>query len=329
MKFSEEFFREETIEGFTVSRMMKRAWAAQMEVLNLVAELCEKNGIQYYADWGTLLGAVRHQGFIPWDDDIDICIKREEFDKLVKILPEQLPKGYRVLGVHSPDPKYQILHKGIQLRVSSVRNEWDMDEYLQTFHGYPFEYAGIDIFPLDVIPDDPELYGTQESLVSLGMGIVSNWEELEETGELADKLAYFEEFTDVPMPKENRRYHVLRMMDACSALFHEDEGRCKGEIIWLREMKNKFVSKECWDEVLYMPFHNMQIAVPGGYEEILCAMYGDYQKPVMGNGFHDYPYFLDMQKKFVQELRSAGINSGVEDFSEAYMKGQIQVNWRI
>lgn len=66
MQFTQNFFNPEIREGFEISAMMKRAWAAQMEVLQVVADICKKNGLEYFADWGTLLGAVRHQGFIPW-----------------------------------------------------------------------------------------------------------------------------------------------------------------------------------------------------------------------------------------------------------------------
>ena len=69
--FSEEFFEGETRDGFYIEPMMKHAWAAQMEVYMEIAEICNRHGIQYFADWGTLLGAVRHHGFVPWDDDME------------------------------------------------------------------------------------------------------------------------------------------------------------------------------------------------------------------------------------------------------------------
>lgn len=87
MKFDDDFFKAEVREGFEITSMMKRAWAAQMEVFQVVADVCRKNKLRYFADWGTLLGAVRHKGMIPWDDDIDICLMREEYNELIKILP--------------------------------------------------------------------------------------------------------------------------------------------------------------------------------------------------------------------------------------------------
>ena len=89
MQFTQDFFKPEIREEFEIQAMMKRAWAAQMEVLQVVADICEENGLQYFADGGTLLGAVRHQGFIPWDDDIDICLKREDYNRLISILQRQ------------------------------------------------------------------------------------------------------------------------------------------------------------------------------------------------------------------------------------------------
>lgn len=67
LPFTEEYFKTEVRDGFTVYELMKRCWAAQLEVLNKIIEICDKYHLTYYAYWGTLLGAVRHQGFIPWD----------------------------------------------------------------------------------------------------------------------------------------------------------------------------------------------------------------------------------------------------------------------
>ena len=72
MLFDDKYFVTEEIEGFIVDSTMKRAWAAQMEIMQEIDKICRENNLQYYAAWGTLLGAVRHKGFIPWDDDIDI-----------------------------------------------------------------------------------------------------------------------------------------------------------------------------------------------------------------------------------------------------------------
>ena len=96
MELKENFFEKEVRCGFEVSKMMKRAWAAEIDLLTILLEVCDKYNIQCYADSGTLLGAVRHKGFIPWDDDIDMTVKREEYTDLIKILRNELPKGIYV-----------------------------------------------------------------------------------------------------------------------------------------------------------------------------------------------------------------------------------------
>ena len=71
VEFSHEYFEDEVRDGFYVNGLMKKCWAAQIEVLSDIASVCAKYNIKWYADCGTLLGAVRHGGFIPWDDDLD------------------------------------------------------------------------------------------------------------------------------------------------------------------------------------------------------------------------------------------------------------------
>ena len=72
-------------EGFYVEPMMKCAWAAQIKLAELIDEMCRAEGIRYFADWGTLLGAVRHKGFIPWDDDMDLCMLRKDYNHFLKV----------------------------------------------------------------------------------------------------------------------------------------------------------------------------------------------------------------------------------------------------
>ena len=81
MRFDESYLQGEYRDGFYVSSMVKRSFASQMEVLEVVDRICKSYGIKYFADWGTMLGTVRHHGFVPWDDDIDICMLRDDYEK--------------------------------------------------------------------------------------------------------------------------------------------------------------------------------------------------------------------------------------------------------
>ena len=90
LSFSDKYFDGEVRDGFFIESKMKRAWAAQLEVLDEIRRICQANNIRYFADWGTLLGAVRHQGFVPWDDDLDICMLRDDYNRFLEIAPGQL-----------------------------------------------------------------------------------------------------------------------------------------------------------------------------------------------------------------------------------------------
>ena len=76
------------------STIQHQLWKTELEILDVIDKVCVENRLRYSLAYGTLLGAVRHGGFIPWDDDVDIMMPREDYEKLIEIWPSVAPKGY-------------------------------------------------------------------------------------------------------------------------------------------------------------------------------------------------------------------------------------------
>ena len=90
LKIDDSFYQEEERCGYLVSAKMKRIWAVELDLLYQLQQICEKYGIKYYASGGTILGAERHKGMIPWDDDIDIMMLRDQYDLLCQHRTKQI-----------------------------------------------------------------------------------------------------------------------------------------------------------------------------------------------------------------------------------------------
>lgn len=302
LQFPKDYFKDEYREGFLVDTTMKTVWAAELEVLAAIADVCAKYQLPWFADWGTLLGAVRHQGFVPWDDDIDICMLREDYQKLMKVLPRELPEGWHVYGPMCEEPGEQFW--ACVMNADSISIE---EKRLQEFHGCPF-IVGVDIFPLDYLPRDSGQAAAQKALFIL------IWKAVQLAGgknqtpkdkkELEEALTGIEGFCNVSFDRQGALVPQLwRLGNQLAACYGEADGDYL--TCYLPYIKNDhfFFDKRCYDDVEYLPFEEVFLPVPKGWDTILEVEYGDWRTPVRGKASHDYPFYNDQLEQLRKKVR--------------------------
>ena len=147
MSFETSYFQGEEREGFYIKSMMKRNWAVQLEVLHQIDIICKRHNISYWADWGTLLGAVRHKGYIPWDDDIDISMMRIDYLRFISYAKKELPQEYNINYTRDSSSTNNLI-------CTIFNSKYDLcvsPDYLAKNYDFPY-ITGIDIFVYDNIP---------------------------------------------------------------------------------------------------------------------------------------------------------------------------------
>ena len=136
-----------------VPRWRKELWAIEIDLLVQLDNVCRKHGIRYFCDGGTVLGAVRHGGFVPWDDDIDVIMTRSEYERLNAIAPQEFKAPY-FWQTEKTDPGFG---RGLARLRNSNTTAIQMYETRDGVPVYSFNQGlFIDIFPFDNLPDNPE-----------------------------------------------------------------------------------------------------------------------------------------------------------------------------
>ena len=312
LEFPEEYFKNEVRCGFHITAMMKKYWAAQMEVLSWVDSVCSEHGIRYIICFGSLIGTVRHHGYIPWDDDIDIAMLRSDYNRFVEVVERELPPyliTYSLLPGAKP-PKEMIfgIFNGKRLDTSPER--------LERFHGCPYS-AGIDLYVFDRIPEDPEMFEYQDRLIRmLDRLLVLEWDYQKGAldgdilrGYEALKRAVEEEFEYTFGDKEPMTLQILRLLDIASSLCED----CGSKRVENREQMlyygDRGFCEEHFTDRIFVPYEGvMEVPVPKGYDPLLRNIFGDYTTPRRFTSQQPYPSYRNQREVLYKAYLKRGWN---------------------
>ena len=250
----------------------------ELTVLDLIDSICSKHNITYFADWGTYLGAIRHKGFVPWDDDLDICMHRNELNKFLAVAKEELPEGYSVMSFHNNDYSWKFIY-------NIVPNDHMCftPEYLKSHYSFPYIVA-IDIFIIDNISDDDSIEQSRN-------------EQVKRLLNEADKISLSEQSEPDKLNKMRALYDEAEKLLQLEN--ENDTERVVQKVPW-GVYHNRTYDKSDFINAVRVPFEMTSVPVPLCFNKILSSKYGNFMNIVFGGGGHNYPYYIG-QKKALKE----------------------------
>jgi phosphorylcholine metabolism protein LicD len=333
-----DFEEDEVREGFYVNGMMKKIWAAQVDVLDFLNAYCKKHGIRWFMAYGTLLGAVRHHGFIPWDDDCDIWMLREDFNRLIKLLNNEENCNVKVRESRLSDYMgYIPILTNTNLRICFK------EDFLRRNRDEPYA-SSIDIFVLDYYSRNPEDEEWRDAAVKSAINVRLALDNLDPKAEEAEDPAASEESEDSNLKENISIARTITIEDLESE--KNENAACQvalkelNDLIFLTNHKfsrtealmpqinlvytglisyfkneeadlvksypnhlyNGFpgLDKHFFDETVELPFEGRMYPAPGAYDKVLKSFYGDYMKKVIGGADHSYPFFIQFENDILK-----------------------------
>ena len=258
----------------------------ELMILKDVVELLDKHDLKYYMYGGSLLGTIRHQGFIPWDDDIDIIFFREDFDKALDILNNELSDKYELVQMNYVEDCFSCFAK------VSVKNTTFSRWY--TFYTNFDLGIHIDLFVLDNIPKSDFLGKLHNKLyVFCYQFVINSCIRMDMYTKFRTKLHHaFHDFLNfIPINRKTWKKLLTKEMTFFSYKETERVTDCVNLAGYMAYQRDDF------EPALKAKFEDFEVKIPKNYDKILTQIYGDYMKvPPKEDRYNAAPEILDFGK---------------------------------
>ena len=257
------FLEAEIREGYEVTVKQKKIWAVELDLLNELMDVCKKHGIKFQVFAGTLLGAVRHKGFIPWDDDLDVAITRDEYNKLLAVSAEF--KSPYFLQTALSDRRYFCPYARLRNSETTAVIKGMVD---------PTYNSGIyiDIFVLDGCALHSLLFKFQHALRLVVRKLLTVYYQKEpRDSSMLERLLRVTRLLARMFPYAvwySMYLKIITMFDKSSVLAF------LSHTTWDRS--RHWVYRKETDELIELPFENLRVPVSKFYPEILSRNYHNY-----------------------------------------------------
>lgn len=275
---------DEIRDGYTVSAKMKRIWAIELELVNKFVQVCSQYGLKYFITGGTLLGAVRHKGFIPWDNDIDILMPRKDYNKLQEIGEDAFKAPFFFQTPVTEKGRYYCAYTKIRHELSTAAS---FKEYKQGLNCGIF----IDIFCLDELPDNR----LRRRLFTFELNEISKMQRFCFDNQPRDGV-----LNKIKYGLQRIIYRlVFHSPDAAGLfiIFNRKAGKFSGkgrrEVGTLEFGYNEKVvwDRNWWSDSEQLVFEDLSLCATKSYDAVLRKQYGDYMQIPDDKATHDYLEF--------------------------------------
>lgn len=262
----------------------------ELNMLKEVDEICKKIGVRYFLVGGTLLGAVRHKGFIPWDDDIDIGLLREDYNLFIKKAPIYL-SSHLFLQTWHTDPEYLLNFAKIRDSRTTFIETSACERHIN--HG-----VFIDVFPLDYYSADGTSHKVKKSIIALTRSrVLSKFNLPDSPKTLKGYIIKLLSFIIFPSYKQALYIqNILYSKNKKSDLLINYSGA------W---GDREILDATIFDDLISVQFEDFQLPAPKRYHEYLSSIYGDYMTlpPIEKRTRHHYTEIIDLCKSYKEYIK--------------------------